>query len=384
MRSLLWFVVLAGGCSKTDPLYCTPEHHLNDDPATCGAAGVDAPHAVDAAPTVDAARQLCLGSGKWAVCAPMPTQPADLPGTLDTGSNPKCQTNLWTASGQQPDACFIVGTKITTLSGDVQVTGTRPLVLIAATTIEISVKLDVASHIGGKTGPGGRNGSGCTGGAAGNPAATNYGGGGGGSFQTAGGGGGGGNGVSASAGLATNLVTPTQLMNGCAGTQGGGLTGQGIPGAGGGAVYLLAGDSITIDGEIDASGAGGGANTDPTAPHFNGGSGGGSGGMIALVAPMVTGSGSLYANGGGGGGGADGANMIGGAGMDPAVATTAAPGGGGTKGGVGSVGTTAGVAGATGGAGKSGGGGGGGGGYVAYDQAFMGSLTVSPTRTNLP
>ena len=380
MRTILWLAVLAAGCSKTDPLYCTADHHLNDDPACHGTAD---------APTSDGQPDgpmgpLCLGTGKWAVCAPRPTLPFDLPGTLDTGSNSKCQTGLWTMAGAQPDACFIVGTTIT-MSADTLVTGPHPLVLVATTTIEISHVLDVASHVNGKTGPGGRNGTGCLGGAAGNPAGTNYGGGGGGSFATFGGAGGGANGVTAVAGQATNLVTPTNLTSGCAGTQGGGIVGQGIPGAGGGAVFLTAGTGIVITGSINASGAGGAANTDSPPPHPNGGSSGGSGGMIAMVAPSVTGSGSAFANGGGGGCAGDSNNQVGGAGADPLNASTAALAcTGGLRGGLGSVGVGDGLPGNNGGAMKSGGGGGGGGGFVSYDQTLPPTLTVSPTRTNLP
>src|SRR5438309_2293772 len=119
MRSILWLAVLAAGCEKTDPLYC-PQGTCSDAHAVADTIATDTPPA-----------PLCLGATtpKWSVCAPMPTDPVMLPGQLHTDSDSKCQSGLWTGTGQ-PDACFIVGTSIT-MTGDTLVDGVRPLVLIA-------------------------------------------------------------------------------------------------------------------------------------------------------------------------------------------------------------------------------------------------------------
>jgi hypothetical protein len=70
----------------------------------------------------------------------------------------------------------------------------------------------------------------------------------------------------------------TELRGGCAGYDGGGGGNRGGRGHGGGAVYLFAGESIQIDGAINASGGGGfGAGSGQ-----DGGGGGGSGGLIAF------------------------------------------------------------------------------------------------------
>jgi hypothetical protein len=139
------------------------------------------------------------------------------------------------------------------------------------------------------------------------------GGGAGGSFQTAGGGGGRGNGNNV--GGMPGSVEPTMgfVRGGCRGANGGAsaspLEFDAFGGSGGGAMYLLAGDSIVIEGVLDASGAGGSAGTQGDDTDTNtggaGGAGGGSGGLIALDAPMIVveAGGRLVANGGGGGGG---------------------------------------------------------------------------------
>ncbi len=83
------------------------------------------------------------------------------------------------------------------------------------------------------------------------------------------------------------------------GSQGGpGANGAATGGGGGGAVQIVAANSISIGqgGVINVGGGGGRTNTGVNA------SGGGSGGAILLEAPTVTVAGVLAANGGGGGG----------------------------------------------------------------------------------
>jgi hypothetical protein len=76
----------------------------------------------------------------------------------------------------------------------------------------------------------------------------------------------------------------------------------GVGGAGGGAVYLLAGTAININAYINASGAPGGESGLQA-----GGSGGGSGGMIVLFAPTIAAASGVGVIAGGGPGAAGGA-----------------------------------------------------------------------------
>jgi hypothetical protein len=101
---------------------------------------------------------------------------------------------------------------------------------------------------------------------------------------------------------------PSTLRGGCPGGRGGTRpVAGGIPGAGGrggGAVALIAGEMIQLDGSINASGAGGiGGGKGASGALRSGAGGGGSGGMIVLDAPTIArgANGSLFANGGGGG-----------------------------------------------------------------------------------
>lgn len=104
-------------------------------------------------------------------------------------------------------------------------------------------------------------------------------------------------------GTATSAISP--LRGGCAGGAGFALDGGSFPGGvGGGALQLIVADTLTVNGPITASGAGGrGADA---LDHLGGG-GGGSGGMVILEArTIVVGTtGWVTANGGGGGEGGD-------------------------------------------------------------------------------
>jgi len=391
MRKLTWLLLIATGCEKNDPNFC------RENPGATGCADLGdadvADDSIDADPTVDA--RLCFGTGTYAVCLTAPPMaPLVLnPGLLDTGTFPLCLTDQPTDwAGNQPDACFLIGTTISVPA--LNVTGPRPLVLLASTTISINGILDVASRNSGtvKTGPG-------------SPATecgtynddpadstSGAGGGAGGSFVTIGGNGGNGNGAADSGGtaLAALPAAPTmRLRAGCPGQLGGlGENGsEGPPGGGGGAVYLVAGTSIAFadNAAINASGAGAGK-----AGRQGGGGGGGSGGMIVLDAPtfsvgsMVT----LMAN---GGGGASGGNDTGGcgcfAGSDPLVTDplSSTPGGSG-GGGAGGTGFAEGAPAVSGNPGTSnlgGGGGGGGGGYIQTTTAIVGA-TLSPAPVVFP
>jgi hypothetical protein len=178
----------------------------------------------------------------------------------------------------------------------------------------------------------------------------------------------------------------------------------GLGGYGGGAIELVAGDSIDIEDRLDASGGGGvagsckessgvacDANADGT-ETVTGAGGGGSGGMIVLEAPSITAATYVFADGGGGGEGAS----HGRSGYDGGEATgdVAAPGGThndtSTRAGVGGDGSHAamlvgavGLPGTTSssmiGTGGAGGGGGGAGAIHVYGtSSIAGSGTLSP------
>lgn len=316
---------------------------------------------------------VCYGAGAYRVCtSPTPTGTVALPATLDTDTSSLCaaeQPTGWDTQGQ-PAACFVFGGTIEVAS--TAVTGSRPLVLVATTRIEIAGVLDVASHRGGSRGPGFAARA-C---GAFTPATLSTDmlggdGGAGGSFLTRGGDGGGGNNAPNGGVSPVASSPPTRLTAGCDGQNGGAGTGvAGAGGRGGGVVYLLSGGAIEITGAVNASGAGG-----SNGGNFAGGGGGGSGGMIKLSAPTIqVTNAELIANGGGGSGGSDN-NTPGVPGQDPDVATplTPAPGGNGPSG-VGGRGYADGNAAGNGGdSNKGGGGGGGGGGFIQSDRALTGA-----------
>ncbi len=329
--------------------------------------------------------ETCLGTGNYALCFTPPTAAVAVAGAINTDTSPLCSAagplSGWTGG---PSSCFVVGTSISVAA--TQVTGSKPLVLFATGAITVTGDLDVASHRGGTTGPGANTPCAAY---TDNPLDSTSGGGGGagGTFRTAGGRGGEGNGANNSEGSPVAVGTaPTVLRGGCPGQRGGHGAGNngGDPGAGGGAVYLVAGSSLTINSgvTINASGAGGDARVAPDAGLFAGGGGGGSGGMIKLHAASFTVSGArLMANGGGGSSGAD-SDVAGADGFD---ASTVLP----TFGGAAGANIFAGASGGTGfgtsttsnnasdgNSNQGGGGGGGGGGFVASNLALSGA-TVS-------
>jgi len=321
--------------------------------ASCGRIGFDRlDGGSDGASNGDGG--LCYGTGLVQVCfASVPTGSVTLGASLDTASA-ACAT-IAGGRGLDNAPCVFAADTIT-VPGSTSATGSKPLILVATTSIMIDGTLDAASHNRVTLGAGG-NFSSCDGG---NPAVGD-GGGAGGSFGSFGGQGGTGSiGTGATTGF---LDTAAALRGGCQGSPGAG-PGAGDGGFGGGAVYLIAGTSISVAGDINASG-GGGDNGSVTGP--SGGCGGGAGGMIGLDAPRVDVFGDIYANGGAGGGGAT-PTASGGNGSDPGSATVAAPGGvpGGTAGagGDGSLGATGGSSGEAAGTSGSGGGGGGGGGVI--------------------
>lgn len=322
----------------------------------------------------------CYATGAYRVC-PDSAPTTDL--TIDTttfqntsfDNSPVCASRQppgWLEAGQ-PSSCFVVANNITI--GTARFEGFRPVVLVALDSITINTLLDAGSRFYGSigiAGPG-HNPSGC----APTPTLGMGAGGAGGSFMTAGGNGGS-HGPSAPGGIAAAASpAPAFLRGGCNGDEV--WNDQGSDG--GGAVYVVAGNTITIapNATVNASGAGG-------YEGWNGigGNGGGSGGMIVLWAPSIQASQAhLLANGGGGGEGADGYTQNAFPGGDVMFATplTPAAGGSGSQGGDGGAGAVQGVGAVSGSnvSSSNGAGGGGGGlGYILAHSSLTGAIS-SPT-----
>lgn len=168
--------------------------------------------------------------------------------------------------------------------GDVSVTGSSALAIVAWDSIEVTGTL-VAHGSVKVAGPGAQESSPCVG------------------ESAESGGAGGGNGTAGGDAARPNpSAAPPQggaaltdfepLLGGCRGgaqtDANGAVVTEG--GGGGGAVQLVAGTSIAISGAVDVGGGGA-----PTS------AGGGSGGLIVIQSPLVSFSGGLWANGGGGG-----------------------------------------------------------------------------------
>jgi hypothetical protein len=344
--------------------------------------------------------QVCFGSGLVKVCLDSaPTAPVSYSGmtSLDTSNVANCTRTFPNPGG--PELCVVAGTTVT-VAGTLTVTGSRALVLIGATTLGVPGTLDVSSTL--NTNP--RRGAGANTGACQNASAADSdsggaGGGGGGSFATKGGNGGTGDlndsgnprGTARGGNAGNALPAPTFLRGGCRGGDGGAADNQhnhGRGGDSGGAVYLIAATSISITGDVFASGAGG--NTDPDATGAEeGGGGGGTGGMIGIDAPVIAISGRVAANGGAGGGG--GALNAGGAhGGDGSTINWNARASKGTRamdpagdGGDGAPGTAVGQIDNLNGTSSDGGGGGGGGGLgvIWIDGTVTDGSKVSPAPT---
>lgn len=338
--------------------------------------------------------QTCLGAEHWSACfVAIPSGDLVVPTQIDTSpSSADCAPAPpeWLGAGQ-PDTCFVIGEHVI-ISSPVVAGGTRPLAVFASGSIEIQTGagLSVASMTrSGVRGPGSPSDSCKTAQQAPNTSTNGIGGGGaGGSFVYFGGPGGVADMGAAQNGIpaAGDSVGPLKLRAGCDGQRGAdGTSPTAAPGAGGGAVYLAAGETINIAGYVNASGGGGN-----TAGLHSGGSGGGTGGMIVMYAPAIVASGAFIVAGGGGGAGGGGAGSPGQDGyeVDSADPTFAASGGmtpgGCPSGGDGYGGGRllgGGVNSATGTCGGAGGGGGAG--YVRTNVTLDGA-TVSPPADVVP
>lgn len=295
---------------------------------------------------------------------------------------------------ESPIAVLSVGRFTTSAGTRLSVIGPRPLLIVSWSSIVIDGVIDASSHLGFKSpenmaahiaetiqfGAGANQDCLASAGHGGNDAypTGGSGGGGGGGFRAMGGRGGPGGGQSAVPGGAGGQpAAAIGFYGGCPGGASGAAGTIAMPpatagsralgGSGGGALRLVAYNSIEVLGAISANGAGGAGAPTNTAC---GGGGGGSGGYIGFEAPIVTLRGLITANGGGGGGGSS-ATGTGKDGMDGAVSEQPAPGGDRSASGCGEPGGAGGAAATLGGADagdatKCSGGGGGGGGASGF------------------
>ena len=264
---------------------------------------------------VEPSNTLCLGrntnEGLFGHC--LTAQPRmDLEGVIDidTDNAEQCTAIVAQADVDRTEVC-IVAARTIKIQGAVVAHGPRPLVLAAIESFEVTASgsVSVASHRRLVNGAGanfmncanqinGRDSTNLSGGCG---AA-------GGSFQTVGGNGGAGNGNPTNV-QAVGEPPPGFVRGGCSGGGGGNgkLSLGGGRGIGGGALYAMAGTTMTIAGTLDASGEAGAGGDGGTASMSGGagGGGGGSGGLLALDSPMIVlePGAKLIANGGGGGGG---------------------------------------------------------------------------------
>lgn len=294
--------------------------------------------------------------------------------TINTGQDVRCRVKNQ-AGG--PPICALFFKRLEIQAGAVlRFVGPRPVAVSASEEIVITGVLDVSSRRNdGPSDQAAGNQTACTFARAAEEDVGGAAGGAGGTFATKGGDGGDGdrdnNGAdddTALGGRPGEILALGALRGGCAGQAGAynSMATRGLPGRGGGAVYLTA-PKIAITGAVKAAGAGGsGGGTD--AAGGGGGGGGGSGGLIVIESPLVDVSGAtLFATGGGGGQGGD-ANSNGEDAADADSTTVAAPGGdAGGNGGNGGNGALTGD-GEAGDSDNSGGGGGGGG--VGYIRIF--------------
>jgi hypothetical protein len=255
---------------------------------------------------------------------------------LDCGINTGCVSVTATQSDGSTIQIYAANSWKVEPTGILHIDDKTPVVLVAFDTITVLGRIDASAtsmttvaggFAGAAAGPG-------VGGAGVEGSMGSYGTGAGGASYC-GLGGAGGQATAASGGPGKTYGSPTliPLMGGSAGG-----VGDLFSGAGGGAIQLVAGTSISV-GAPGIISAGGGGGYDGSGAGDYAASAGGSGGALLLEAPAVTVEGLLEANGGGGGGGLDGPSIA----SDATPASIAAAGGApGTTGvgGAGSAGTT--------------------------------------------
>jgi hypothetical protein len=322
------------------------------------------------------------------------TPPASLSTGEPAGATDDCSQIFTQQDLDGTELCVIAAERIEI--GNTIVVGGRPILFAASLDLVVTGTLSVGSRIDRPTGAGGNFVTCATaidGEVEDDVAGSAGAGGAGGSYGLDGGRGGQGVGGTSGGDAMREPLPPTVIRGGCRGGSGGAntvtSTAGGIGGDSGGAVYLLAGQTLTISGTIDASGSGGNGGEAGTSSGGGGGGGGGSGGLIGLDAPAIvlTDTAKLIANGGGGGAGGPSTGAAGAPGesADPIVYPFRSPGGetvgAGDGGNGGNQESTA-----TNGTGESesgGAGGGGGGGSIGFVLLF-GALDRAPLAASSP
>jgi|GEM_PF-4591303 len=240
-----------------------------------------------------------------------------------------------------PTAVLSISALTISAGTTITVTGPKPLLVLAWSTLAIDGALDASSRraaqqIGAGANEGCTTLTGATGSDAVDPGIGGSGGGGGGGAQGAGGLGGTGGKVVV-AGGAGGVAAAARFRGGCPGGASGAAghgatapaTSRALGGAGGGALRLIARDQITV-GSAAVVSANGAAGAGAPMQSACGGGGGGAGGYLGFEAPVVAIDGTVTANGGGGGGGG-GAMDVGHDGEDGAASAIAALGGAGSS-----------------------------------------------------
>lgn len=337
---MIWLLALAvlGGCQSFFGL-----DHV--DPLKVDAA-LDAKIYMDAPP----AGIVCAGvaGAPLHICAPMAMLQGVTYSTaidINTDDDTMC-TRVEPAQNRQHELCELIGTDLTIdAAGSITAHGSRPLVLVAMSTLTIAGVVDVSSHSGSNVIGAAADESSCTvkNGSVQGAGFNTSGGGAGGSFGSLGGAGGApADGTALPASVGVDPTTLTLVRGGCIGGAGGTDHSLHTPAGGhsGGAVYLMGGASVSISGVVRANGSGGQGGASTIATDYAGGAGGGTGGLIMIDTPSLALSGGvLMANGGAGGAGCSDNAAAGGPGADPNPALPAVPAKGGTPTGDGTGGT---------------------------------------------
>jgi hypothetical protein len=375
LRSVaLGLVCLAGlaapsGCSSTSSPTPAGGHGDDTGPTSQGLGFSPSNGLAAALDTVD-----------WSSLPDIDVTKSDEQASVDCDGNAQCVALTATQTDGSMVQVYVANSWKVEPAGVLNIVDKMPVILVAFDTITVLGRID-ASATSNTTVAGGFAGSAAGPGVGGTGMESSMG-----SYGTGAGGasycglgGAGGQATSANGGAGKTYGSPTliPLMGGSAGG-----VGDLFSGAGGGAIQLVAGTSITV-GASGIVSVGGGGGYDGSGAGQYAASAGGSGGALLFEAPAVTIAGLLEANGGGGGGGLDGPSIASDATPNSTPASGGAPGTTGVGGAGSAGGTTSGGAGAAGdpatGPGENGpGAGGGGAGYIRINTSSA-SATITGT-----
>lgn len=342
--------------------------------------GCDAAFDLVEVSALDARSSSCYGTGAGFVPAFCPAANEIPLGALDALFVDTDTCAITRTQSDNSEVCVLFVEQVE-LGSTLRASGSRPLVIVATTSITVSTggRVDVSSSAAGIGANGDQKCDPAQSKGADGRLMFGGGGGAGGSSASAGGAGATGNNTVFAGGQPAATIAPMTIRGGCPGGAGGGgsLVGP-RGGSGGGAVYLIAGDSITIAGTIAAYGGGG-----IGGGIWAGGGGGGAGGFVGLDARRVELAASARIRvGGGGGGEAGGSSSMGATGAGGA---TGLGGFGQTNGGDGGAADPMGGVGRSGLVGMApdyaGGGGGGGGGFV---RVYALERIIDPDAESVP